>query len=391
MVAADGVREAIAVARALTVYRGAVLPRVREELRRWREVAAAIPQPVLRAQALTALDEKSANVEATAVFAILAPRRTRPAAVRAMTALGVAVDYLDTLGEQPVDEPLANGLALHGALADALDPGGPRRDWYRHHPQRDDGGYLAGLVGACREAVATLPAGGAVLAAARRAARRCGEGQSHTHAAELGDPAALRAWAEGLEAPPGYEWWELAAGASSSVAAHALIAAAADPRTTAEQADLVDAAYFPPIGALTVLLDDLVDREEDREAGAHNYTAYYEGAEQIAGRLSWIAGRARAATAPPRRKHEHRAILAGVLGFYLGAPGARSGFAQPARERLLATGAARVVVIAAVAGRQQRRKRSGDDGSASGPSAPVDRRAREEGGRPGPGQVPRRR
>ena len=360
-------REAIAVARALAVYRSAVLPRVRSELRRWREVAATIPQPVLRAQALTAL-EKSANVEATAVFAILAPRRTRPAAAVAMTTLGVAVDYLDTLGEQPVPDPLANGLALHEALADALDPIGPRRDWYRHHPQRDDGGYLASLVGACREAVATLAAASAVLPTARRAAARCGAGQSQTHAAELGGPGTLRAWAEGLEAPPGYEWWELAAGASSSAAVHALIGGAADPRTTAEQAELVDAAYFPPIGALTVLLDDLVDREADRAAGAHDYTAYYEGPDRTAERLGWIADRARAATGPLSHREGHRAILDGVLAFYLANPGARSDFARPTRERLLATGAARVVVIAALAGRQQRRKRPGDDGSASGPS-----------------------
>lgn len=55
----------------------------------------------------------------------------------------------------------------------------------------------------------------------------------------------------------------MAAGASSSVAAQALIAAAADAKTTPEEVGLVDAAYFPPIGALTVLLDDLVDRDED--------------------------------------------------------------------------------------------------------------------------------
>jgi tetraprenyl-beta-curcumene synthase len=333
-VTVDGVREGIAVARALTVYRGAVLARVRDELRRWREVAQAIPQPVLRAQALTALDEKSVNVEATAVFAILAPRATRPAAVKAMTALGVAVDYLDTLSEQQVDEPLANGLALHGALADALDPGGPRGDWYRHHPQRDDGGYLASLVGACREAAAALPAASAALPAARRAARRCGEGQSYTHAAEHGEPAALRTWAERLEAPPGYEWWEAAAGASSSVAAHALIAAASDPRTTAETAALVDAAYFPPIGALTVLLDDLVDREADRIAGAHDYLSYYPSDTVAAHRLAFLATRARAAITPLPRRDLHTAILAGVAGYYLGQPAAREVHAQPVANSL---------------------------------------------------------
>jgi hypothetical protein len=55
------------------------------------------------------------------------------------------------------------------------------------------------------------------------------------------------------------------------VPAHALLAAAADARTTAAEATRIDAAYFPSIGALTVLLDDLIDREEDLAGGEHNY------------------------------------------------------------------------------------------------------------------------
>ena len=360
--AADGVREAVAVARALAVYRGAVVPRVRAGLRHWESVAAGIPDPVLRSHALAALREKGLNVEATAVFAILAPRRTRPAAVAAMTALQVAVDYLDTLGEQPSAELLANGLALHGALLDALSPGAPVGDWYRLNPQRDDGGYLAALVTTCREAVATLPAADAVLPAVRQAARRCGEGQSHTHAAEgtIGSvagegPAELESWASGLKAPAGYTWWELAAGASSSVAAHALIAAAADARTTPADAETIDAAYFPPIGALTVLLDDLVDRDEDLATGAHNYTVYYRDGEEAATRLALLAGRARSATVPLRDRGRHRAILAGVAGFYLAAPGERHGYREPATEALLRALGPSVRLIAAFMRRRQPR------------------------------------
>lgn len=89
-----------AVGRALAVYRRQVVPQVRRELGRWRDVAAAIPDPAQRQLALAAIDEKGLNVEATAVFATLAPRATRPAATRAMVALQVAVDYLDSLGEE---------------------------------------------------------------------------------------------------------------------------------------------------------------------------------------------------------------------------------------------------------------------------------------------------
>jgi tetraprenyl-beta-curcumene synthase len=357
-VAADGVRTGVEVLRSLATYRGSVLPRVRTGLRGWESAASGIPDPVLRGHALSALREKGTNVEATAVFAILAPRRTRPAAVAAMTALQVAVDYLDALGEQPGPDPLANGLQLHRALVDGLDPGGPLEDWYRHNPQSDDGGYLAQLVGACREALGALPAAEAVLPLAREAARRCGEGQSHTHAAELGPASAsasLEAWASSLDAPPGYAWWELAAGASSSVAVHALIAAAASPGTAGAEAEAIDAAYCPPIGALTVLLDDLVDRDADRDAGAHNYIAYYESGGEAADRLGFIAARAKGAIdSLPRQRQRHAAILAGVAGFYLSAPGAGSAFARPAARALLdALGPAVRPIVAAT--RFQRR------------------------------------
>ena len=85
-----------------------------------------------------------------------------------------------------------------------------------------------------------------------------------------------------------------------------------------------------------MLLDDLIDRDEDLEAGQHNYLSYFANKEQAANRIGLLADRARAATmricADARR---HRAILAGVAGFYLSAPGAGSGYARPIRERLL--------------------------------------------------------
>ena len=162
--------DAITVLSALLTYELRIVPRVRAELADWQARAAQIPDETLRATALAALAEKSSNVAATAVFAILAPRRERAAVLRAIVALQAAIDYLDSLGEVRAADPLADGLALHGALRDAVSPGAPAREWYRHHPQREDGGYLAALVGACQEAVALLPGREAVLPALQGAA-----------------------------------------------------------------------------------------------------------------------------------------------------------------------------------------------------------------------------
>jgi tetraprenyl-beta-curcumene synthase len=336
-------RDAVALAGAFASYRATVIRPLRREQRRWGERARAIPDAVLRRQALEALEGKAANVEAIGVFATLAPRARRRPAVAAMAALQIAVDYIDTLSEAAGDDPLADGLQLHRALTVSLTPGAEAEDWYRHHPRRDDGGYLSALVAGCQELVRGLPSQAAVLPLARRAAQRCGEGQSHTHAAAAGgdrgagrgDASQLERWANELESPAGYRWWEVAAGASSSVAAHALLAAAASPTASTEQGLLIDDAYFPSVGALTVLLDDLVDLEQDRAAGQHNYMAYYRDSGDAADRLALIASRAAAAIAPLPHRRRHRAILAGVMAFYLSQPQARTAFARPIRDRLL--------------------------------------------------------
>ncbi len=328
-------RELIAVAAALGLYRRSIVPQVRRELLVWEARAEAIPDSSLRHSALLALREKGLNAEATAVFATLAPRKYRVAATRSMTAFQVAVDFLDLLGEQPALDPLANGLQLHKALRDALSPNQPVTDWYALHERSEDGGYLHTLVTACREAVAALPSSVASLPLARRAAARCGEGQSYTHATKSGGSDRLREWASRQRDAGGYLWWEIAAGASSSVAAHAQIAAAADPRTTLEESALIDAAYFPPIGALTVMLDDLIDLDDDRGAGEHNYMTYYASSTVAARRLALLTDYGRTATQTLRHSHRHTAILLGVAGFYLSAPGATSNYAAPIRARML--------------------------------------------------------
>lgn len=279
-------RETWAAAGALGAYLTTVLPRVRRELRTLE------PLP----------PEKEANAEAVAVFATLAPRARRATVVRAIVALQVMIDLRDLAEEGGSDK----GRAV-----------------------------LQRLEASWREEAATLPAYPAVASRLDRAVARCEDGQRQTHAAASGDVEPLRRWAEGLDAPPGYRWWEAAAGASSSVAAHALIAAAADPGTTAETAALIDVAYHPPIGALTVLLDDLVDLEDDRAAGEHSYMSYYGSPNEAADRLGLVLDRAAAAIHPLPRASRHQAILAGVAAFYLGARGVETRLGRPIRERLL--------------------------------------------------------
>jgi tetraprenyl-beta-curcumene synthase len=332
---------------ALGVYASAVLPRIDHERERWAARAAQIPDPALREQALGALREKSANVDATGVFATLAPRHDRPIVVRAGAALQIAVDYLDTLSEDVAADDLEDGLRMQRALLGAVMPGDPPIELSGLHPGRDDGGYLGGLISDCARANAALPRIAECRAPLRAAVARCAEGQAYTHAAAAGDSRVLQGWAEDLAAGNDYAWWEVAAGASSSVAAHALIALAADVGATAADAERVDAAYFPSIGSLTVLLDDLVDLEEDVAVGEHNYIPYYADDQVATERLGSIAERARAAIVPLPRSGRHEAILAGVAGFYLAQPAFRAPRWEITRRRLLDSLGAPVRVLTA--------------------------------------------
>lgn len=329
-------KEGLATLATLRTYRAAVLPVVRSELGYWRQAAEEIPDPELRRAALSALNDKAANVEATAVLATLAPRTARRSVIRASSALQITIDYLDTLGEEDMPEPLRDGLQLHRALAAAVAPGEVAVDWYRHHPLRGDGGYLDRLVGACQGAVGALPAWGAIGPFARRAAERCGEGQSYTHAAARGGDDRLEAWGS-AQGVAGFNWWEVAAGASSSVGIHALLALAGARDSTAADAEAAEAAYFPAIGALTVLLDDLVDRAADEAAGEHNYLDHYPNADVAAQRLAAIGEYARARIEPLRHTLRHRAILAGVVAFYLSDDRADRTLGAVGRRHLLAS------------------------------------------------------
>jgi tetraprenyl-beta-curcumene synthase len=314
-------------------YRTSILPTVRDELDHWAVGAASIPDPTLRAAAVDSIREKS-NPEATAVFAILAPRRHRRRVIAGSVALQVAIDFLDVLGETPGDDPLAEGRRAHEVLAFALTPGAEADLWLG--PGRDDGGYLEALGRRCQDAVAGLPGAG-VLPTARIAAVRCGDGQSHTHAAAVGgDSGALEAWAGSLPGGADHLWWEVAAGASSSVAAHALIAIAAHPGAGAAEASAVDRAYQPAVGALTVLLDDLVDQAADAAAGEHSYLAHSADPGKLIERLEAMTVAARASLGGLPTPRAHLAILAGVLAWYLADPEAERQLGAPGVRRLLA-------------------------------------------------------
>jgi tetraprenyl-beta-curcumene synthase len=312
---------ASAFATAATRYWLGVFPQVGRELHHWHARAQAIPDPVLRRHALVTQREERGNLEGAAAFAVLVPRVHRAEVVRAAVAFQATYDYVDTLAEQPCADPSANGRQLHLALLSALDPEIEHPDYYEFNSGDSDNGYIRNLIDTCRAAFGGLPSYPRVADGAIRAAERMVAYQSLNHGGGGEQHEALERWAcAATPAGSGLMWWETAAGAASSLAVFALIAAAGQPRLSAAETAALEGAYFPWIGALHVLLDSLVDYGADVESGHHSLVEHYASVEEAGARLSAIAARAMQATELVPASIQHAMILAAMTSFYLSAP-----------------------------------------------------------------------
>ncbi len=313
-----------------------VFPLLGHELRHWQRRAHAIPDPVLRRLALITQRRERGNLEGAAAFAVLVPRAHRAQVVRAVVAFQAVYDYVDTLAEQPCEDPVANGHQLHLALVTALNPDGRHVNYYEHSTGNRDADYMRNLIDTCRSAFAALPSHISVAERATSCAKRMVAYQSLNHGTSGNARGALARWAESLTpAGTGLRWWETAAAAASSLSVFALIAAAAQPVLRAGEAAATEAAYFPWIGALHVLLDSLVDRNEDIVEGHHCLIDHYASTEETAARLSAIAAQAMRATELLPNGTEHAMIVAAMTSFYLSAPAAATPQTAPATQRVM--------------------------------------------------------
>jgi tetraprenyl-beta-curcumene synthase len=300
------------------------LREVSREVARWRAHATAIPDPRLRADALSALARKRGSIEGAALFWVL-PQRRSSALLRVLVAYEVLADFMDCVSERGAGLGIENGRQLHAALVDALDPPAQISDYYRHHSASEDGGYARALVDSCRRGCERLPSYQPVSPFLMRAAGHSGVlGLNHEP-----DPArrerALRQWAARGE-PCGrgeQHWYERAAGSSAWVTVLAMLALAAEPRRAAggwipddEVARIYDtyASWIAPAGAM---LDSFADIAEDRCSGDHSYISHYPSMEVAEGRLSELVrgslSEARALPAGAR----HSVLVSAMIAFFL--------------------------------------------------------------------------
>jgi len=326
-------RAGLALVLANARYWTSVAPVARRELERWELRAQAIEDPELRSLALAKLHDEGFHAEAAAMLATLAPRAHRASVAEAIVALELMFDYLDGLSERPSEDPSADGERHFGAFVNAvLVPGEVT------HPElaQNGGGYLDELSRAVSLSLARLPGALAITKVAGRIASNAAQAQTRMHAVPQLGTEQLEEWGLAQAVGTGLGWREFVAGSASSVLVlHALIAAAAEPRTTPDAAAQIAEAYLPTCVLLT-LLDGLVDHDLDNahDGPAAGYLSLFEDRDE----LSEVFGEAarRAATRArglPNGAH-HVMLLTGVVAYYSSAPGAHGELARPVVSRV---------------------------------------------------------
>lgn len=327
-------RAALALVFAHARYWSSVAPRVRRQLRRWEDRATEIVDPTLQGLALGKLRDERFNAEVAAMIATIAPARHREYTVEAIVALQIMYDYLDALTEQPVANPIRDGLHYSKAFIDALTVSKVTTDdYYSYYPGPGDGGYLTDLACAVRRALLRLPAVGTIADVIPISALRCAEAQVRIHAVPISGVDQLEGWARTEAEGTELQWREWLFGAMGSVvAAHALIAAAADEHTTLEQASEIDSTYLS-LCVLTTVLDHLVDHEHDLSTGEESYLNFYESPGVLTQQIAAVAGRVMARVQTIPHGPHHAVMLAGVVAYYTSQPSAMGDFARPVAEQ----------------------------------------------------------
>jgi cytochrome P450 len=300
------------------------LREISREVERWRAFAKGIPDDALRHDALEAIERKRQNIDGAALFWTL-PRVRSLDLLRLLIAYEILADYLDCTSERGAYAGTRNGLQLHRALTEALDPTLPISDYYRHHPWSDDGGFAHALIETCRSTCPRLPSYEVARPLVIRAA-------SLTQVLALNhepDPArrdtALRAWAKAhFSDESELTWFEWTAGASAWLTILALLALAAESDLEEKDAAAIYAAYLPWVSLTGTMLDSYGDAVEDTANTEHSYIAHYATAEAAAKRLTEIVRRCIEEAGSLRHGQRHMVVVSAMTAMYLSKDAART-------------------------------------------------------------------
>lgn len=317
---------------------GQVFPLVRAELGYWHDFCGKMEDRELSHQASASIEMKRFHAQGGGAYALY-PGTPREETVRFIVALQTISDYLDNLCDRAGVQDEASFRQLHLAMLDAVSLQGMTEDYYRLYPYKKDSGYLNQLVEACRGQILRIPAYPSVAGYIENYAGLYSDLQACKHLSPGIREARMKEWTdEHMARYPEISPWEFSAATGSTLGMFVLAAAAFDPALGKEEIEKLDAAYFPWIGGLHILLDYYIDLQEDAEHKDLNFVQYYHGMEECEERLGFFIRRALASCEKLPYPEFHRTIVQGLLAMYLSDPKALEGHNRAVSMRLLKRG-----------------------------------------------------
>ncbi|NLP36808.1 MAG: tetraprenyl-beta-curcumene synthase family protein [Firmicutes bacterium] len=297
-----------------------VFPQVNRELAGWRKLAAAIPCPQLRTQALNSIVHKRFHCQGGSIYSVYTPEK-KSVLLRFIVALQTISDYLDNLSDRVPGTNEKSLRTLHQAILAAVDLNEPFCFWYEDYPYQNDGGYLNHLVQTCRQALSELAGYNDIRQNMRRLVELYADLQVYKHLEINVRVEKLVSWFNRQNSSQtDVYWWEFAAACGSTLGVFMLAAmAAAGPVSPKEISQLLS-CYFPWLCGLHILLDYFIDLDEDKDFNDLNFVNFYPTALAAEkGLLRFLEETLTRVKKLPRPAF-HFTVSIGLLALYLSDP-----------------------------------------------------------------------
>ncbi|MHB8125808.1 MAG: tetraprenyl-beta-curcumene synthase family protein [Desulfitobacteriaceae bacterium] len=318
---------------------------VKNELNRWRSMAAVCPDPFLAVEACDSIRTKSFHCQGGAIYALY-PGVNMVKTVEFIVAYQTISDYLDNLVDRLEVQDEKAFAQLHLAMRDALSPEYGTTDYYLYFPYRNDGGYLDKLVKSCQKNISSLPSYELIKTEILRFANLYTHLQTYKHLALEQREDIMLAWINSqLPVYPQITEWEFAAATGSTLGIFCLYAIAFNPELCQEQVKVHQEIYFPWITGLHILLDYFIDLAEDKETGQLNFVQYYNSHLEIRERLETFWNYAWEGSNKLVYPTFHKTVLQGLLAMYLSDPKSSAMDIQSITKHLLSRGGTGVGIL----------------------------------------------
>ncbi|MDF2522661.1 MAG: hypothetical protein K0R31_302 [Clostridiales bacterium] len=318
-----------------------VFPEVDKQLNHWNERCSQISNDMLYTQALESISNKKFHAQGGSVFALY-PNTDMQTTTKFIVSFQTISDYLDNLCDRAGVQNEESFRQLHQSMLDAVDLTRPLNDYYKYYPFKDDGLYLRSLVEECRSQIAKLPSFDKISESLIKYIKLYSNLQTYKHLAKNIREEQLIAWASKYSSDyPDITCWEFSAATGSTLGMFVLFSAASDPNLKTEDVKALNAAYFPWISGLHILLDYYIDAREDLREGDLNFTYYYKDLKCCEDRLSYFISRSLECCEDLPYPDFHVTVIKGLLAMYLSDPKAEWGLNSIISKNLIKKSPAR--------------------------------------------------